>query len=197
MRTSLLRSLPHHPEVMLGMLVVVLGFDCVAGQGSGTRQRHVPLVLRLGIDALIGPPPGGARRGSVRAGRESSGTIALMGHEDGGGFSTVAPCVRTKIRARIRCARTWTSGYGYGLEGGLAWSHHPAPPSRSGLAPAADALTGPFTQKRRLADETRLGLGTVVTLGRWLLVVVVHRTVLFFISQQAHRLNVSRSQDLG
>ena len=100
MRASLLRSLPHHAEVMLCMLVIVLGFDCVAGQGSGTRQRHVPLVLRFCIDALIGPPPVGARGGSVRAGRESSGAIALVScHESGGGFSTVAPSVRAKIRA--------------------------------------------------------------------------------------------------
>ena len=39
---------------MLGVLVIVLGFDCVAGQGGGTRQLHVLRVARLCVDALIG-----------------------------------------------------------------------------------------------------------------------------------------------
>ena len=69
---------------------------------------------------------------------------------------------------------------GYGLEGGLVGLDHPAPPSRSRLAPAADALTGPFAQKWRLANQTRLGLGLGVPLGSGLLVVVVHRTILLF-----------------
>jgi len=58
----------------------------------------------------------------------------------------------------------------------LACSDHTAPPSRSRLAPAADALTGPFAQKWRLADQTRSGLGIgVVPPGFGLLVVVDHR----------------------
>lgn len=45
-----------------------------------------------------------------------------------------------------------------------------APPGRGRLAPAADALTGPFAQKWRLADQTRPRLGIGVPLGSRLLV---------------------------
>ena len=40
---------PHLPEVMLGVLVVVLGRDLVAAQGRFARQRKVTLVALFGI----------------------------------------------------------------------------------------------------------------------------------------------------
>ena len=176
---SLLRSFPHHPEIVLGVLVVVLGFDGVAGQSGGTRELHVLRVARLWVDALIGPPPGGTGPGSVRAGRESVAVIALAnGHVSGGGFSTVVPCVRSKHACGFGAHAKRTSGM---VSGELARSaDHPAPPSRSRLAPAADALAGPFAQEWRFADQARLGLGFGVPPGARLLVVVVHRTVWFF-----------------
>src|SRR2546423_10364265 len=85
---------------MLRVLVIVLGFDGVAGQGSGTRQRYVLRVARLCIDPSIGLLPGGTRRGSVRAGRESSGAVSLITtHESCVTFGMVAPCAREDIRA--------------------------------------------------------------------------------------------------
>src|SRR5437870_4779036 len=57
-RPSLLRRFPHHPIVVLGVLVVVLGFDGVSGQGGSTREFHVLRVARLGIDTSIRLLPG-------------------------------------------------------------------------------------------------------------------------------------------
>src|SRR5436190_24323867 len=57
-RPSLLRRFPHHPIVVLGVLVVVLGFDGVSGQGGSTREFHVLRVARLGVDTSIRLLPG-------------------------------------------------------------------------------------------------------------------------------------------
>src|SRR4051812_35371589 len=59
-KQSLPRLFPHHSEVVLGVLVVVLGFDGVAGQGGGAREFDVSRVLRLWVNALIGSAPSGA-----------------------------------------------------------------------------------------------------------------------------------------
>jgi hypothetical protein len=114
----------------------------------------------------------------------------MNGHESGGEFSTVAPCVRAKLACGIKCTRNWTSGYG--IEARLARSaDHPAPPGRRGLAAAADALASPFAQEWRLADQTRLGLGLGVPPGAWLLVVVVHHMFCSLAHSKENRLDPS------
>ena len=178
-RGSLFRGFAHHSEVVLGVLVVILGFDRVAGQGGSARELDVSRVLGLWVDALIGPPPSGTGGGSTRAGRGSSVVVALIGdHERGGGLSTMAPCVRADIREGPKHAK---SGVGARSREDLARpADYAAPPGRGRLASAADALAGPFAQEWRLADQARLGLGCGVLPGCRLLVVVVHRIVWFF-----------------
>lgn len=113
-RLSLFRSLVHQPEEMLCVLVIVFGLDSVAGQCSGTRERYISLVARLWVDALIGPPPVGARCGSVRAGGETLGAISSISrHGSRGGFSMAgrSPCI-ADIRSRAGIGRQFvgTSG---------------------------------------------------------------------------------------
>ena len=38
---------PHQPQIMLCVLVVILDFDRVAGQCGGARERKVSLVVAL------------------------------------------------------------------------------------------------------------------------------------------------------
>ena len=78
----------------------------------------------------------------------------------------------------------------FGLEEGLVGSDHPAPPSRRRLASAADTLTRPFAQKRRLADQARLGLGIGGPLGSRLLVVVVVHCIVFISNGRTGRQQV-------
>ena len=81
------RRLSHQPKVVLCVLVKILGFDDVTCLGSSTGHCQVSHVARLGVNALIGPLPGGPRCEPVRAGREWPGVVSLTNaHVSCGGF---------------------------------------------------------------------------------------------------------------
>ena len=69
----------YEPKVVLGVLVEILGFDCVAGQGGRTRQRHVPLVARFRTGTLVGPSLNVGRFGSAWAGSKEPSVVSSIG----------------------------------------------------------------------------------------------------------------------
>jgi hypothetical protein len=93
------------------MLVKILGFDDVTCLGSGTSHCQVPHVARLGINALIGPLPGGTRCEPIRAGREWPGVVSLANaHVSRGEVGMADLCVRAEdIRGTL--PRLWRHGF--------------------------------------------------------------------------------------
>jgi hypothetical protein len=51
------RSLSHHPEVVLGVLIVVLGFDPIAIQRRFACQCQIPFVISVRVASPVLAPP--------------------------------------------------------------------------------------------------------------------------------------------
>jgi hypothetical protein len=50
-------SLPHHPKIVLGVLIEVLGLDDITIQCRFARERNVPLIVPVRVAACVVPLP--------------------------------------------------------------------------------------------------------------------------------------------